>query len=120
MTAADRTMFDDYLRELADDQREALQAVIDHVAAIAPEAAEGRSYGLPAFMQNGRPLLGFAATSGHLSLYPFSPAVIDGVRDRLTGYRLSKGTVRFTTDRPLPDDVVTDMVRRRLDEISGA
>lgn len=112
-------MFDDYLRELDDDQREALQAVIDHVAAIAPDATEGRSYGLPAFVQNGRPLLGFAATSGHLSLYPFSPAVIDGVRDQLTSYRLSKGTVRFTADRPVPDDVVTEMVRRRLDEIEG-
>lgn len=113
-------MFDEYLRDLDDDQRAALRTVIEHVAAIAPEATEGRSYGLPAFVQDGRPLLGFAATTGHLSLYPFSPAVIDGVRDRLTGYRLSKGTVRFTADRPVPDDVVTEMVRRRLDEISGA
>jgi len=112
-------MFDDYLDALDDDQRAALQAVIDQVAAIAPEATEGRSYGLPAFQHDGRPLLGFAATKGHLSLYPFSPAVIDGVRDQLDGYRLSKGTVRFTVDRPVPADVVTEMVRRRLGELGG-
>jgi uncharacterized protein YdhG (YjbR/CyaY superfamily) len=112
-------MFDDYLDALDDDQRAALQAVVDHVAAIAPYATEGRSYGLPAFVHDGRPLLGFAATKDHLSLHPFSPAVIDAVRDQLDGYRLSKGTVRFTADRPVPTDVVTDMVQRRLAELGG-
>lgn len=39
--------------------------------------------------------------------------------DQLDGYRLSKGTVRFTVDRPVPADVVTEMVRRRLGELGG-
>lgn len=66
-----------------------------------------------------KPLLGFLAAKDHLSVFPFSPKVVDSVRDRLAGFELSKGTIRFTIDRPLPDDVVREVVRLRTDEIAG-
>jgi uncharacterized protein YdhG (YjbR/CyaY superfamily) len=43
--------------------------------------------------------------------------VVDAVAPKLGGYSLSKGTVRFTPDSPVPDDVVADMVRLRMAEI---
>lgn len=112
-------MFDEDLSGLTADERDALKAVIDHVAAVAPDAVAGRSYGLPAFRYHGKPLLGFAAAKGHLSLYPFSPQVLEAVAPQLDGYELSKGTLRFTEDRPVPAQVVTEMVRRRMAEIDG-
>jgi uncharacterized protein YdhG (YjbR/CyaY superfamily) len=42
------------------------------------------------------------------------------VRDRLTGFELSKGTIRFTVAMPLRDEVVRDMVRHRIEAIVGA
>jgi uncharacterized protein YdhG (YjbR/CyaY superfamily) len=42
------------------------------------------------------------------------------VSDRLSGFKLSKGTIRFTVDRPLPDDVVRDVVMLRVEEIVGS
>jgi uncharacterized protein YdhG (YjbR/CyaY superfamily) len=54
-----------------------------------------------------------------MSVFPFSPEV-DASRDRFTGHELSKGTVRFTAARPSPDDLVRDIVRLRMDEISRA
>jgi len=57
------------------------------------------------------------AAAKHLSVFPFSPAVIDAVASRLEGYSLSKGTIRFTPDHPLPDDVLEDIVRLRRAEI---
>ena len=67
----------------------------------------------------GRPLLGFSVAKRHLNLFVFSPAVIERVADRLDGFTLTKGTVQFSADHPVPDDVVRDMVRYRLDELSG-
>ena len=52
-----------------------------------------------------------------LSIFPFSPAVIDAVAGWLEGYSLSKGTIRFTPDHPVPDDVVEEIVRLRRAEI---
>ena len=46
-----------------------------------------------------------------------SPDVVDAVAGRLEGYSLSKGTIRFTRDHPVPDEVVEEIVRLRRDEI---
>lgn len=113
-------MFDDFLSTLGEEQQRVLRAMIDEVTAIAPEAVEGRSYGLPAFRYRDRPLLGFGAAKKHLSLHPFSPDAIDQVRDRLEGFDVSKGTIRFNSDRSVPSDVLVTIVRRRMAEIDRA
>jgi uncharacterized protein YdhG (YjbR/CyaY superfamily) len=112
-------MFDEYLSAVPDEQRQALQVIVDQVATAAPDAAEGRSYGLPAFRYRGSPLLGFAVAKDHLSLYPFSPKVVEAVTPQLDGYKLSKGTIRFTVDRPIPTEVLREILRLRMDEIDA-
>ena len=112
-------MFEDFLTGLPADRRNAFGDVIAQVTALVPEAEEGRSYGMPAFRYKGRPLLGFSEAKGHLNLHPFSPAAIDPVRERLADYRVLKGTVAFTPDRPLPPDAVAEMVTARKAEIDG-
>ena len=110
---------DAYLTAQPADVRAGLQHIADLVLEVAPDAAQGTSYGAPAFRHGGRPLLGFSVAKTHLNLFVFSPAVIERVADRLDGFTLTKGTVHFTADHPLPDDVVRDMVRYRLNELSG-
>jgi uncharacterized protein YdhG (YjbR/CyaY superfamily) len=99
------------------------KATFEHVRSLAveivPDVDEGKSYGMAALRYMQKPLLGFLAAKEHLSIFPFSPQVVDAVRDRLTGFELSKGTIRFTVDQPLPDDVVRDIVRYRKEEIDG-
>jgi uncharacterized protein YdhG (YjbR/CyaY superfamily) len=109
---------DDYLNGLPPDHKAALARVCAVVERVAPEAEEGRSYGMPAFIYAGRPLLGFRAAKKHLSVFPFSPAAIEAVKDRLVGFELSKGTIRFTPETPVPDDVLADVVRARKEEIA--
>jgi uncharacterized protein YdhG (YjbR/CyaY superfamily) len=113
------TAMDDYVNGLPPEQKAALARVRAVVEGVAPEAEEGVSYGMPAFLYAGRPLLGFRAAKRHLSVFPFSPAAIDAVKDRLGGFDLSKGTIRFSPDSPVPDDVVADLVRARKEEIAG-
>lgn len=110
---------DDALAALPSPGREALQHVIDVARALAPEAVDGVSYGVPALKVTGRPLIGVAASAEHLSIFPFSPEALDTVRPDLDDYSTSKGTLRFTPDRPVPDDVIERLVRSRLAEISG-
>ena len=109
---------DEYLDELPPEQNAALARVRALVGGLVPEAEEGKSYGVPAFVLDGRPLLGFSAAKAHLSLFPFSPAALDTVRDRLEGFDLAKGTIRFSPGQPVPDDVLADLVRARQREIS--
>lgn len=111
------TAVDDYFAGLDAPARAAFERIRVLAGELAPDAEQGTSYGMAALRHRGKPLLGFKAAKDHLAVFPFSPAAVDAVRDRLTGFSLSKGTVRFTPDIPLPDDVVRDLVRHRLNEI---
>ena len=108
---------DDSLAALPEPDRGCLQRVVEIARDIVPEAVDGVSYGMPALKLDGKPLIGFVAAAKHLSIFPFSPEVVDAVADKLEGFSLSKGTIRFTPDHPVPDDVVEEIVRLRHAEI---
>lgn len=108
---------DAYLRSLPAHQRAALQKLRKTIAASAPGAVEGFSYGLPAFRLEGRPIAAYAASKNHCSYFPMSPAVIRALADDLKRFDTSKGTIRFTADRPLPAALVRKLVRARLAEL---
>lgn len=110
---------DDCFSELDAPSRAAFERVRAVAVDAVPLAEEGTSYGMAALRYKNKPLLGFRASKAHLSIFPFSAEVVDAVRDRLASFDLSKGTVRFTADSPLPDDAVREIVRLRVAEIDG-
>lgn len=111
------------MQDLIDGSQEPARSVLAHlrdlVLDVVPEAGEGVRYGVPVLLYRDKPLLGLAVTRQGLSAYPFSPAALDGVRDRL-GSSAAKGTIRFTATDPVPDDVVRDLVAGRRAEIEAA
>ena len=125
MTASDQpaeatARIDAELAALPNDKRAALTALRRTIQAAAPDAVEAISYGMPAFRYHGRALVSYLAAKAHCSLFPMSHAVIEAHRDELAGYYTAKGTIRFTPDRPLPDALVTTIVRERMAEIDAA
>jgi uncharacterized protein YdhG (YjbR/CyaY superfamily) len=112
------TTVDEYLAALPPQQREALQRLRDVIRAAAPEATEAIAYGRPALRLDGRWLVGYGATRAGCSFYA-GAAPTRTFADELAGYRLWKGTINFDIDRPLPDDLVTRLVKARIEEYRG-
>jgi uncharacterized protein YdhG (YjbR/CyaY superfamily) len=108
---------DEYLEALPDDQRAALEQVRAMIKAAAPDAAEAISYGMPGYKFKGRPLIHFGAAKNHCAIY--GAVVADADEDALKGYDTSKGTIRFSPERPLPAVLVTKLVTARLNEIEA-
>jgi len=111
---------DEYLATLDGGARSAYERVLDLALAEVPQAEQGTSYGMAVLKYRGKPLLGFRAAKDHLSIFPFSPAAVDAVKDELRDDATSKGTVRFSIDHPLPDSGVCGLVRSRVAEIDKA
>ena len=107
---------DDYLAELPDGPRVALEKLRETIRAAAAEATESIAYGMPAFRHRGRFLVSYAAYKRHCSLYPASAAVMDELGEELKPYFSGKGTLRFQADRPLPAALVKRIVEIRLAE----
>lgn len=105
-----------YLAALPDDQRAVMDQLRGIIREAAPEAVEQISYGMPAFKTHGRFLVSYAAFKRHFSLFPASQAIIDALGDEITPFHTGKGTIQFTAERPLSADVLTRLVKVRLEE----
>lgn len=109
---------DEYLAGVPEPARTTLNKIRAVIRSAAPpEATETISYGMPAFKHNGI-LVWFAAFSNHCSIFP-TASVINALRDELRGFRISKGTVQFPTDKPLPASLVKKMVKLRVVQSEG-
>jgi len=109
----------DYLNGLDVSARAAFEHIRKLAIDVVPDAEEGTSYEMAALKYKQKPLICFLAAKHHLSIFPCSSRVVDSVRNQLTAFELSKGTIRFTIEKPLPNDVVRDIVRLRMEEIIG-
>ena len=118
--AAAAAEIDATLAGLPADQRAALQHLRETIRAAAIGAEEGISYGAPAFRYRGRPLVSYNAAKAHCAFYCMSPDLMVERESQLAGFDTSKGTIRFTPERPIPDALVADIVRARLAEIDAA
>ena len=107
---------EDYLASLPEEQRAALEKLRKTIKATAPKATETISYQMPAFKQDGRFLVSYAAFKDHCSLYPASYAVMEALGGELEPYFSGKGTLRFQADRPIPAALVKKIVELRLQE----
>lgn len=116
MPARKTNPIDAYLAKLPADQRAALGRLRKQIRAAAPKAEECLSYGLPAFRHAGRPLVGFGASAKHCSLFPMNGTTVAAFKAELEDFSTSKGTIRFTPDRPLPAALVRRIVKARVAE----
>jgi len=80
----------------------------------APQAGEKISYGIPTFTLNGN-LVHFGGFKDHVSFFPTSSGITAFLK-ALKAYKVSRGTVQFPLDEPLPLALVSRMVKFRVKE----
>jgi uncharacterized protein YdhG (YjbR/CyaY superfamily) len=112
MTAA---TIDEYLAGVPEDKRVALERLRAQIRAAVPEATESISYGRPTFKLNGRWFMAYGVAKDHCSFYA-GAAPLEALAGELSGYRLWKGTINFTPDRPLPAELVARLIGVRIAE----
>jgi len=109
---------DEYLATAKPDQRRTLTKLRKTIRAVAPKAEECISYGIPAFRLNGSSLVFFGAWANHCSFYPGSSTTLKQFRADLKDFQITKGTIRFSPDNPLPRALVKKLVKARIAENS--
>ncbi len=108
------TPITDYILQFPPDVQQKLNALREAILEIVPDATEKIAYGIPTFYVKGN-LVHFAAYQHHIGFYPGSSG-IDAFREELVSYKLSRGTVQFPLDQPLPMELIQRIVKFRLAE----
>ena len=105
---------DEYIESYPPEVQTLLQEMRETIRKAAPGAGEAISYRIPTFKLNGN-LVHFAAFKNHIGFYPTSSGIL-AFKKELSGYKISRGTVQFPMDKPMPLDLVRRIVRFRVKE----
>jgi len=104
---------DDYLNELPDDIYSALENIRQIIKFLVPDAEETISYQVPSYKHKGM-LVGFGASKDHCSFFVMSSTLLKDFEEDIKDFDTSTGTIRFTPDKPIPNDLITRIVMARL------
>jgi uncharacterized protein YdhG (YjbR/CyaY superfamily) len=105
-----------YLADVPPEQRPELDRIREAIRSAAPEATEGISYQMTAFIEDGRAIVCYAAFKDHCSLFPMGMSVLDEYADEVEPFRTGKGTLQSTEDHKLPATLIKKIVKARRAE----
>jgi uncharacterized protein YdhG (YjbR/CyaY superfamily) len=106
---------DDYISKFKPEIQEILNDLRKTIHEAAPDATEKISYQMPTFFLHGN-LVHFAAYEKHIGFYP-TPSAMFEFSDELSKYKSGKGSAHFPIDKPLPYDLIREMVKFRVAEM---
>jgi uncharacterized protein YdhG (YjbR/CyaY superfamily) len=105
---------DEYIAGFPEDVQEILERIRQTIRHAAPEAEETINYQLPTFTLKGN-LVHFGAFQKHIGFYP-TPTGMEKFENELFIYEGAKGSVKFPLDKPIPYDLISKIVKFRVQE----
>jgi uncharacterized protein YdhG (YjbR/CyaY superfamily) len=106
---------DDYIKKYPEEIQDILQKIRMTIKKSAPNAEETIRYQIPTFKMEEN-LVHFAAFTKHISFFPTS----SGVRhfeSELKAYTISKGTIQFPMNKPIPYRLISKITKFRVKEV---
>ena len=103
---------DEYILKFPPEIQEILKTLKRVIKASAPDAKEKISYQMPTFVLHGN-LVHFAAYKNHIGFYP-TPSGINAFKNELSGYKGGKGSIQFPIEKPLPYQLISEIVKFRV------
>jgi uncharacterized protein YdhG (YjbR/CyaY superfamily) len=108
------TTIDEYIAQFSQEVQQILTRIRAVIKESAPQAVEKISYQMPGFYLKGS-LVWFGVHKNHIGFYPTGSG-IEAFKEKLSAYKMSKGAVQFPLDKPIPYDLIREMVRFKVAE----
>jgi uncharacterized protein YdhG (YjbR/CyaY superfamily) len=105
---------DEYIANFPSSIQAILQEIRLTIAQAAPDASEKISYGMPTFVLKGN-LVHFAAFKNHIGFYS-TPSGTSKFQQDILKYKHAKGSIQFPISQPMPFDLITQIVKFRVEE----
>jgi uncharacterized protein YdhG (YjbR/CyaY superfamily) len=103
-----------YIAGFSPAMQKLLNQLRNTIRKAAPKGEEYIGYQMPAYKFHG-PLVYFAGYEKHIGFYPGASG-IENFKKEISIYKNAKGSVQFPLDRPLPLDLVKQIVQFRITE----
>lgn len=106
---------DEYIASYQDEEvRSRMKTLRRMILDCSPEITEKISWGMATFVLHGN-LVHFSGEKKHLGFHP-APSAIDAFQERLGDYKYSKGTIQLPYNKPMPYELLRDIIIFRIQE----
>lgn len=110
--------YEEYRESVPDEGKTILDEIKDIGLSLVPNGDLTINYGVPTIKLGKKNVFHFGAFKEHWSFFPGS-SVIEVFKDKLEGYKVSKGTIKVPYGRDIDVSLFKDMILARLKEIEG-
>jgi len=107
-----------HLRKYDPGQRKILSELRDQIVAKLPTAEQVIKYGMPTFLIEGVPVIGFHGYKNHSSIFPYSGSFNSRLEKDLETYEQTKGSIHFELGKPIPKPLVNKILEERIRQIN--
>lgn len=104
---------DEYVAVAPQKEHQVLEELRQTIKAAAPEAEETISYRIPTYKYKG-PLVHFATFKDHNSFIVINKSVLETFKKELEDFTTSGTTIHFSSENPLPEELVKKIVKERM------
>lgn len=112
-----KSEIDQFFAGVEDPKRSTLEEMRRRILEVVPDAEQTIKYGMPAFLKDGWCFACIAPFKNHINWSPYSSKVLPVLADELKDYVVSKGSMQFAIDKPLPKALVKKLIKVRLAQI---
>lgn len=107
-----------YIEGFSGEVKERLLIVRRIIRETVPAATERICMRMPTYDLGGKWFAHFAGYKNHIGFYPHAQP-IEVFKEKLAEYKTSKGTVQFPHNKPLPEELIRDILLYKLKESKG-
>ena len=107
-----------HLKKFAPDQRKILSELRDHIASKLPTADQVIKYGIPTFLIEDVPVIGFDGYKNHNSIFPYSGSFNIRLKKELEKYEQTKGSIHFEGGKSIPKPLINKILVEKIRQIN--
>ena len=109
-----------HLRKFGPGQKKILTDLRDHIASKLPSAEQVIKYGIPTFLIEGVPVIGFDGYKAHNSIFPYSGSFNTRLKKDLEKYEQTKGSIHFEGGMSIPKPLINKILVERIQQINDS
>ncbi len=115
-----KTRVNAHLRKFAPDQRRILVELRDHIASKLPTSEQAIKYGIPTFLIEGVPVIGFDGYKNHNSIFPYSGSFNPRLKKDLEKYEQTTGSIHFEVGKSIPKPLINKILNEKIKLINAS
>lgn len=108
-----------HLKKFGPTQRKILIELRNHISSRLPQAEQVIKYGIPTFLIEGVPVIGFDGFKNHNSIFPYSGSFNGRLKKDLEKYEQTKGSIHFEAGMSIPKPLINKILRERISQINS-